>query len=273
MITPNKDKWKDVINRSDVVDLRNHILNSFKDLEFEEERHKYFLHGRELRSVSKVVESFAPKFDEKEQAQKCYEKYYNKEDSKYFGMTPQQILKEWKKINKKSCDLGHAKHSYAEDLFDYYTGKTDTIELPDADDYMSWNSIRFWEDLPVSYIPLLSECRVYSEKLKYSGTFDLLCAWDRPNIPLQESLVLLDYKSNRDLFKNFNDQRMLQPFEYLQDSPICHYKLQLSLYEIPLTDIGCKVIDRVLIYLNEDKQYYGKYKLENYTEQIKNILK
>jgi len=270
----NKDKWKSVINRQDVIDLRNYITNAFCELEFVDKTHQYFLHGKELKSVSKVVESFAPKFDAQAQAQICYEKYYDKEDSKYYGMTPKQILKEWKINNKKACDKGHEKHSYNEILFDFYTGKIDEIELPKEDDYMNWNSIKFWEDLPVSYIPLLSECRVYSEKLKYSGTFDLLCAWDRPNANLKESLILLDFKTNRDLFKNYNDQRMLSPFEDMRNSPAeGQYPLQLSLYQIPLENIGCKVLDRILIYLNESKDNYGKYKMENHTEKIRTILK
>ena len=269
----NKNKWASVINRQDIQELREHITNSFGDIVFIEKTHKYFLKDKELKSVSKVVESFAKKFDSKTKAQECYEKYYNDINSRYYGKTTKQILKEWDLNNKRACNLGHEKHSYNEILFDFYTGNLDKIELPANDDYMSWNSIRFWEDLPVSYIPILSECRVYDEKLKYSGTFDLLCVWDRPNIPVKDSLILMDYKSNKDLFKNFNDQRMLPPFENMRDSPAeGHYPLQLSLYQIPLENIGCKVLDRVLIYLNESRTNYGKYKMKNHTNKLKQIL-
>jgi len=274
MVELNKNKWSNVINREDVQELREYITSSFKDLVFKEKTHQYFLNGKELKSVSKVVESFAPKFDAKSQAERCYQRYYNDVNSKYYGKTPNQILKEWKVNNKKSCDIGHEQHSYNEVLFDFYTGKIDEIELPKEDDYMGWNSIRFWEDLPVSYIPILSECRVYNENLKYSGTFDLLCAWDRPNIPLKESLILLDFKTNKDLFKNFNDQRMLPPFEDMRDSPAeGHYQLQISLYQVPLESIGCKVLDRILIYLNESKESYGKYKMDDHTKKLINTLK
>ena len=271
--SPNRDKWSNVINRTDVQELREYITDKFNDLVFVEKSHQYYLNGMELTSVSKVVERFAPKFDAKAQAERCYLKYYNDASSKYYGKTPDQILKEWKTTNKKACDKGHEKHSYNETLFDFYTGKISEIELPAENDYMSWNSIRFWEDLPTCYIPLLSECRVYDSDLGYSGTFDLLCAWDRPNVPLNQSLILVDYKSNKDLFKNFNDQRMLSPFEDMRDSPgEGHYPLQLSLYQIPLENIGCKVIDRVLIYLNESKENYGKYKLNDHTKKLKTVL-
>jgi len=273
-MTLNKNKWGEVNNRKDVIELREYITNSFKNLTFKEDTHQYFLNGKELKSVSKIVEKFTPKFDAKAQAQRCYEKYYNNENSKYYGKTPKQILKEWQSISKKACDIGHEKHSYNEILFDFYTGKIEEVVLPEIGDYMGWNSVKFWEDLPACYIPILSECRVYDEMLKYSGTFDLLCAWDRPHIPLIESLVLMDFKTNRDLFKNFNDQRMLHPFEDMRDSPAeGMYPLQLSLYQIPLERIGCKVLDRVLIYLNESEDCYGKYKMDNHTERLKNILK
>jgi hypothetical protein len=267
----NRDKWKNVINRPDVVALRNHILNSFKDVEFIEKTHQYFLHGKELKSVSKVVEQFVHHFDSNSHAQRCFDKYYDSPDSKYYRMTKEDILSEWKKTNKKACDMGHEKHSYNEELFDYYTGKINDIQIPSKDDFMKWNSIKFWDDLPQSYIPLLSECRVYEEKLGYSGTFDLLCAWDRGQ-RLSQNLVLLDYKTNIDLFKNFNDQRLLSPFDHLQDSPFNHYILQLSLYQIPLENIGCKIIDRIIVYLNESTDKYGKYKLDNYINHIKKVL-
>jgi hypothetical protein len=57
------------------------------------------------------------------------------------------------------------------------------------------------------------------------------------------------------------------------DSPGAgHYPLQLSLYVIPLENIGCKVLDRMLIYLNESKENYGKYKMGDYTERLKTAL-
>jgi hypothetical protein len=67
---------------------------------------------------------------------------------------------------------------------------------------------------------------------------------------------------------------MLPPFENMRDSPAeGHYPLQLSLYQIPIQGIGCKVLDRILIYLNESKDTYGKYKMDNHSEKLIKTLK
>ena len=54
----------------EVVEGRELILESFKDLIFIEEGHKYFLNGKPLPSVSVVTHKFcAYPFDEQEQAE------------------------------------------------------------------------------------------------------------------------------------------------------------------------------------------------------------
>jgi len=280
----NFDKWKFINTRKDVIELRELITNSFKDLVFIEDSHQYFLNGKELTSVSKIVESFVPKFDADGMAQQCFEKYYDNPDSKYYQMTKQQILSEWVKINKDACDKGHHKHDYGENLFYLHTHQFDKIKLqylydhykqyyfePHPNDFMNHNVWKFWLDLPVEYIPILCETRVYDESKGYSGTFDILFAWDNGRTPLKDNLIIGDYKTNRDLFKNVNNQIMLSPFDNMLDMPYSHYQLQLSLYQIPLENIGCRVIDRRLIYLNNPVKY-EMYRLDNHTEQLRNIL-
>jgi hypothetical protein len=281
MIITNKinfDKWKNVNQRDDVLELRELITNSFKDLVFVEDGHKYFLHGKELTSVSKVVEAFVPEFNTDAMAQMCFEKYYNTSDHKYYQMTKNDILNQWDKINKDACDLGHNKHDYGENLFYLYTGQHEKINFewnidspPSPDDFMNYNVWTFWNDLPVEYIPIQCETKVYDESKGYSGTFDILFAWDNGIKPLKENLIIPDYKTNNDLFKNFNEQKMLPPFEDLLNTNYNHYAVQLSLYQIPLENIGCKIIDRRIIYLNNPETYV-MYRLDNHTQKLREIL-
>jgi hypothetical protein len=271
----NFNKWTNVLNRPDVVELRNLILNSFKNLQFIEESHQYFLNGKELKSVSKIVESFVPLEDWDLKAEECSIKYWDNPDSKYYQKTKEQILKEWDENNKNACDLGHLKHDFGERIFYYYTGQYDKTGYEpwtvDPGDYMNWNITKFWNDLPVEYIPILCETRVYDESKGFSGTFDLLFAWDNGKTKLKDNLIIMDYKTNKDLFKNFKGQTMLQPFDDMLNTPISTYNIQLSMYQIPLENIGCKIIDRRLIWLN-NQQKYEMYRLEDYTKILRNIL-
>jgi hypothetical protein len=47
----------------EVTEIREKILNSFNELVFVEDGHKYFLRGEELQSVSNVTHQFEPQSD------------------------------------------------------------------------------------------------------------------------------------------------------------------------------------------------------------------
>jgi hypothetical protein len=64
---------------------------------------------------------------------------------------------------------------------------------------------------------------------------------------------------------------MYEPFsEYYQES-LGDYIVQLSGYQIPLEDIGLKVLDRKLIWL-KDNGNYEKIKLPDVTKKLRKIL-
>jgi len=271
----NKDKWLSINQREDVEALRNYILNNFKDLSFKENTHQYFLNGKELQSVTKLIHRFQIPFNQKEKAQETFERNFDNPESKYYQKTVKEILTEWKKINKESTDKGHKNHNMGENCFYLLTEQYDKIdrELVDGNliplDQEEENVIRFFNDLPLNYIPLLAEARVYEEEKEYSGTFDLLMVYDNGK-KLSQNLILGDFKTNKDLFKNFQEQKLLYPFENLLDSPYSTYIIQLSAYQIPLSNIGLKVIDRRLIYLRGEN--YSMYRLPDVTQKLINVL-
>ena len=269
--------------------IRNKIVESFKDLIFYEEPHKYYYHGREITCVSNVTHLFVPKFNSEEMAQETYERNFNNENSKYYQMTPEMILESWKKISKDACSLGTDRHLFAESLFYFTTGQIDLIpdEFKDrlgkdengeltfrAELPKEIAALRFYKDLPDCYIPILAEARVMDPDLNYCGTFDLLMYYDATFIGKNDSksgLLTLDWKTNRDLYKNFNGQKMLAPFDELLNMPLNVYKLQLSLYQNCLEKLGLKVIDRKLMWL-KDSGNYEKIQLEQYVKVLVDYL-
>jgi hypothetical protein len=137
--------------------------------------------------------------------------------------------------------------------------------------------VKFYEEIPQCIVPILAETRVYVEygKAGYAGTFDILFYYDAELIgksSANNGLMVMDWKTNRDLYKNFKEQKLLEPFHELLDMPLSIYKLQLSLYENALYKIGMKVVGRRILWLKPDGEY-EKINLESYRKEIDNELK
>lgn len=284
----NTNKWLDIYNSPKYQAIRDKILQSFDGLTFIEEGHKYFLKGKEMECVSNVTHQFQEHIDTLKLATETHGRNYNNPSSKYYRMTIDEIVKSWEKISSDACTSGTFHHEFGESCFYYMTGQYDKI-LPNFKDRLTEDGgfkaihpkedaiVRFYEEIPRCIIPILAETRVFVEydKAGYAGTFDILFYYDAEiegKNPEKNGLLVLDYKTNKDLYKNFNQQRLLPPFDGLLDMYISLYKLQLSLYENALYKIGLKVIGRRILWLKPDGEY-EKINLESYREQLDNELK
>lgn len=279
----NHNKWLDIINSPKYQDIRNKILTTFDGLIFVEEGHKYFLNGKEMECVSNVAHMFQEHIDSYKLATETYERNFNKPSSKYYRMTVDEIVESWKKISNEACTTGTFHHEFGESAFYYMTGQYDKI-LPEFKDRLTEDGgfkaihpkeeavVKFYEDIPQCIIPILAETRVFVEygKAGYAGTFDILFYYDPALDGLPEDrggLIIMDWKTNKDLYKNFNSQTLLYPFQGLLDMPLSTYKLQLSLYENALYKIGFKVVGRRLLWLKPDGEY-EKISLESYRKEL-----
>ena len=272
--------WIERYNDPRCVAMREKIQKSFGDIVFDEGPHIYTLNGVRIPSVSKMVELFVEPFDSKTKARACFEKYFNDPASKYCGMTAEEIEKSWKDNANNATSKGTTAHEFGESCKYYFTGEYDKI-LPDYKDRLTDDGkfiarngyelavAKFWQDLPDDYVPILAENKVYGNcgtgKVLYAGTFDLLIY---SMVPGKEGLVMFDWKSNADLFKNFKGKKMLKGLSYMLDTPKGHYEVQQSLYENALNEIGLNVLGKRLIWIKES----GEYELVRLTERIKPII-
>ena len=263
-----RGKWKNISNLNKYQQMRDLIKRSNQGLVFVNEGHRYYYNGKQLESVSNITHLFTPKFDAAAKSQEMYEKYYNDPTSKYYQMTQQQILEQWTVIKDTACYNGTNVHEFGESCFYFMTYQDDKI-LPNfkarlnGDEFNSINEkedavVKFWNDLPQCFVPIASENQVCREDLGYSGTFDLLFYYDAEldnKTPDKSGFVIFDYKTNKDLYKNFRGERMLYPFNELLNCSFNVYQLQLSLYQLALEPIGFKVIGRRIIWLKDDSSY------------------
>ena len=273
---------------SEVTEIRNKILEEFKDLKFVEEGHKYYLGDKALPSVSEVTHKFCQyPFNAEEQAEKYAEKH---------GETAQYWLDEWKFKNLKGTTSGTLVHSYGESLGWLMSGYPEFITDENKCKYIKDKNwliptrpkeeaiLKFWNEVfknEDTYF-VLAETKVYTGKNKeltnlnqdYAGTFDLLWYYKHPTDDSKSGLIILDYKTNGSLTSDYNrafGKYFSEPFDDLYDEALSSYKLQLSAYQLPLEDIGLKVIGRRIIWLKDD----GTYELipiEDYTERLRNTL-
>lgn len=286
MILYNNNKWLDIWENDKYKQIREKILNSFNELVFVDEGHKYFVGDRELLSVSVVTHLFKEHFDSETKAVETSERNWDNPNSKYYRMTPEEILSQWKEKSENACAHGTEVHEFGESCFYYMTGQYDKI-LPAFKNRLTNDGgfeskspkedavVKYYQDLPLCYIPILAETKVYDTNLGYAGTFDILFYYDATldgKSDKNSGLIIMDWKTNEDLYKNFKEQKLLTPFDELPDMPLSLYKLQLSLYQICLENIGFLVKDRRVLWLKPEG-IYDKIRFEEFTKTLRMCLK
>ena len=254
----------------EVTEIRNKILREFDGLVFIEEGHKYFLDGVQLPSVSEVTHKFcAYPFNDKEQAERYAETH---------GETAQYWLDKWKFTNLKATTSGTLVHEYGESLGWLKNGHPELITESCKPKYIKDKEwliptrakeeavLKFYDELNENLHFVLAETKVYTGKnlkltnLKqnYCGTFDILFYYKDPNDDANSGLCIFDFKTNKELKKDFSrehDKFLLPPFGDMWEESLSYYTLQLSCYQIPLEDIGLKIIARRIVWLKDDGSY------------------
>lgn len=270
----------------EVTAIRKKILTEFKDLTFIEDGHKYFLNGQQLPSVSEVTHKFCQyPFDEEAQAVAYAEKH---------GETPQYWLDKWKFTNLRATTSGTLVHEYGESLgwlrnghpelitesckTKYIKGKEWLIPTRNKEDAV----LKFYDELNPNLHFVLAETKVYTGKNReltnlkqdYCGTFDILFYYKDPDNDRNSGLSIFDFKTNKELRKDFsreNGKFLLPPFGDFYEEPLSYYTAQLSCYQIPLEDIGLKVIARRIVWLKDDGTY-EIIPLQNVTDRLRSVL-
>jgi hypothetical protein len=229
------------------MELLNRIKQPFSTLSFEEKEHKYFVEEEPIKiSVSGLISQYYEKFNAHEVSAKV---------SQRTGVPQTMILQDWLDINKESIERGHRVHSFGE-LYQFDRSLKPSCPQEEA-------IVKFWQEVPEHIIPVAAELRMYHFKELYAGTADIIL-FDTKT----QTYIIADYKTNKDLYKNFKGKTMTGVFSHLLDCPLNHYVIQLSYYQILLEQVGVQVGRRVIIWLGLD----GNYTLID-TEDVRNLLK
>ena len=263
------------IDLPEVIEIREKIKASFSDIYFKEDTHQYFLPKEgniEVNCVSNVTHKYIPYANWDEICKRSAAK---------IGVTPAELKARWSYNSMRSLNSGTHVHEYGESWFYYANGDTDSVLpgfkrqiekgyfLPNSKKEEAVESFWNWLFKMDCLYPVLAETQVYTKK--YAGTFDLLLYYKHPTDNSKSGLIIADYKTNASLNKDYarsHNQMLLAPFESFYNEDESLYTLQLSLYQIPLEDIGLNVVGRRLVWLKEDGTYELR-ALKNVTNELR----
>ena len=227
--------------------IKKNIINFYSGLSFDEETHKYFVKGMPIdRSVSAKLKDFCLPFNRD---------FLSKRVAMSRGITQEEVLAEWKETADVAIKRGNEAHLFGE-LFAFNRDLRPQSQFEVA-------IMKFWNDLPAHIVPITTELQMYHKEQLYAGTADIVLY----NMQT-EKLIIGDYKTNKDLFKNFKNQKLTGRFSNFLYNPFNKYQLQLSYYQILLEQTGVEVSGRKLIWLLPDGNY-NLYDCQDLTQYLR----
>lgn len=272
----------------EIEQTRNTITDSFKNLKFIEDCHKYFVvdvdKETELPSVSSVIKQWEQDVDWDEKAEIKAAK---------LGISAEDLKKQWHEKNIISTHCGTKTHFFGEQAMNMLIDREDLVKtnIPfqyTKDGYLvpycpkEWAITQYYNDIlnNKDVFPVMPEAKIYTNyndvyhlKQPYAGTFDILLGYRYKG---EIVYSIQDFKTNADIYKSYSHTfriMMKPPFDEMEfyEEPYYHYVIQLNCYQIGLMQLGINIVDRTIIWLKDDGTY-EKVKVPDITETLLKIL-
>jgi hypothetical protein len=216
-------------------------------LQFDEETHTYSIQNQTLQCVSAVVASQFRKFNSHAIARAVAKK----EQSRYYGMNHEEILKQWSETGKESRDLGMALHRDIESFYRY--GKAPQIESREWQHFL-----RFHQDHP-DWECIGNEVQVHNNKV--AGTIDAI-------FKTPEGVVLVDWKRCKAIdFSGYGMGKGVM--KHVADCNYSKYSLQLSLYRALIRQ---EVVSCFIVQLHPSLDTYSKIRAQDFSIEAQLLI-
>ena len=231
-----------------------------KHIKFAEEGHKYTIltdPNSKYTSVTTWNHSHFPKFDADDVISKMMKGKGWKEGHKYWGMTAEQIKKQWSDNGAAVSGAGTDMHYEIEcfmnsvDVEYPYTHSVlyAVSQNVCGNDSLEWAYfIDFVKNTP-HLKPYRTEWTIYHEDLKLAGSIDMV--YENPD----GTLAIYDWKRSKDITRTnpYNRFASTYSISHIPDSNFWHYALQLNTYKKILeAKYDKKVTDLYLVRLHPD---------------------
>jgi ATP-dependent exoDNAse (exonuclease V) beta subunit len=211
-----------------MVDILLNKLDVFDDpkFKFDPIKHKYTYEGSHFISVTQFIQQFHEKFNTE---------YWSKKKADEGGVSQEEILKEWKRLNDRANEIGTATHNWIENYFNriYQELPSD----PDVIDRINKFNVAFGRWLH-KLKPIVFERRIFSLKWKIAGMIDSIFLYN-------DKIIILDWKTNKDFTHNDHPkgkyEKLLSPFNEHYKNHLSEYSIQVSLYKLILREAGIDI--------------------------------
>jgi hypothetical protein len=248
-----------------LCDLNAHIRDKF--IKFYEKGHVYYVKREKgYKSVTTLVHDAFEKFN----ANKVIDNMMaspNWENSKYFGMTKEDIKEQWKKNGCDAAKMGTAMHA----MFEYYYNniREDVIQSYEGTKEHEYfmNFIRDHPELK----PYRTEWNVYHEDYRIAGSIDMIFQNE------DGTLSIYDWKrcKNIERYNGFGKKCLIEGLAHISDTNYWHYTFQLNIYKYILeTKYGFQIKDLHLVVIHPENvcDNYEKIKLPFIQKDVKILL-
>lgn len=236
------------------MEIKNKILDTFKDYEFVDETHTYYYKGEKVSiSTTGLIHQYSNEFDKWEMSANVARKK---------GISQLEVLEEWRIENLHSTIKGSMIHEFAQSLWegkDYifkYDNIPDEINIRRLQEellVMSNQAVNFYKDYKDLYD--LVGCEIYLGVPDFDecGATDMLL-----KNKFTEELLVIDFKSNKRIdYESFGHKKMKVPLQKYEDCNYIHYSIQLNAYSYKIEYMtGIKVKEKLLIYFDCTKDNY-----------------
>lgn len=231
---------------------------------FDEEPHIYYVNNQPVQiSVTSLVHQFFSKFDAESIISKMMNgKNWNK--SKYFGMTRDEIKKQWTDSGTEATHHGTIMHKAIET---FYNGdEVEDLDHTLTPEYKQFE--KFTDDHNDKLKAYRTEWVVYDEDYNLAGSIDMVFE----NLD-DGTLSIYDWKRSKEIKTTNYFSKGVGIMQGFADCNYIHYSLQLNIYKhILQTKYGKFIRDMFLVVMHPTKKTYVKYEVLDLQMEVDQIF-
>ena len=243
-------------------------------IQFFEDGHKYIIQcdpDSKYTSVTTWNHTHFAHFDAEKVVANIMKGRNWKPGHKYWGLTKEEIMKQWSDNGAAASGAGTKMHCDIECFMNNggldkgYTHKELLLANTRQDDSKEWRYfLNFAKEFP-HLKPYRTEWTVFHEDLKLAGSIDMV--YENPD----GTLSIYDWKRTKEIspVNYFNKYATTASISHLPDSNFWHYTLQLNTYKAILeAKYGKKVTELFLVRLHPESEDYELIPVPNIQKEI-----
>lgn len=239
-------------------------------IQFDEPTHTYTIDGvREgWVSCTTFIHKFFPPFD----ADAIIDKMMNSNkwpQSKYFGITREEIKKQWDDKRDAASTAGTRMHLDIEHFYNaLHAGGMEDADGWDANASSEWNYFQSYQcKIGHKMTAHRTEWLIFDEDVKIAGSVDMVYKKQ------DGTYAIYDWKRAAKIEYENRWQTMLPPLQHLPDTNYWHYSLQLNVYRTILEkQYDITVSELALVVLHPDNTGFKVIKCNIMPDEIEMMM-